>query len=88
MASQLRLSALKWPQEETSGVIVISVQVVPDEWGALEDRLHLSQAVYRQFPGDYLIACESEGKRLTRGSLKVFEKEPVLPSHLRETTKD
>lgn len=72
MASELRLSALKRPQEETSGVIVISVQVVPDERGALEDRLHLSQAVYRQFPGDYFTACESERKRLTRGSLKRF----------------
>lgn len=57
MAPQLRLSALERPQEETSGVIVISVQVVPDEGGALEDRLHLSQAVYRQFPGDDLTAC-------------------------------
>ena len=47
VAPQLRLSTLERPQEETSGVIVISVQIVPDEWGALEDRLHLSQAVYR-----------------------------------------
>ena len=75
MASQLRLSALKRPQEETSGVIVISVQVVPDERGALEDRLHLSQTVYRQFPGDDLTACgaESEEKRLTSGSLNTAE---------------
>lgn len=60
MAPQLRLSALKRPQEETSGVVVISMQVVPDERGALEDRLHLSQAVYRQFPRDDLAACGSE----------------------------
>lgn len=73
MVLQLRLSALKRPQEKTSRVIIISVQVVPDERGALEDRLQLCQAVYRQFPGDDLTACgaESEGKRLTSGNLKV-----------------
>ncbi|KAG7243245.1 hypothetical protein INR49_011684 [Caranx melampygus] len=47
VAPQLRLPTLERPQEETSGVIVVCVQVVPDEWGALEDRLHLSQAVHR-----------------------------------------
>ena len=57
MAPQLRLSALERPQEQTSGVVVISVKVVPDKRGALEDRLHLTQAVYRQFPGDDLTAC-------------------------------
>lgn len=57
MAPQLRLSALKRPEEETPGVVVVSVQVVPDERGALEDRLHLSQAVSGQFPGDDLTAC-------------------------------
>ena len=50
VAPQLRLSALKRPQEETSGVVVVRVQIVPDEGGALEDRLHLRQAVYRQLP--------------------------------------
>lgn len=57
MASKLRLSALERPQKETSRVIVISMQVVPDKRGTLEDRLHLSQAVYRQLPGDDLTAC-------------------------------
>lgn len=46
MASEFRLPALERPQEETSGVIVVGVQVVPDERGALKDRLHLSEAVY------------------------------------------
>lgn len=49
VALKLRLSTFEWPQEETSGVIVIGMQVVPDQRGALEDRLHLHQAVYRQF---------------------------------------
>ena len=73
MAPQLRLPAFKRPQEETSGVVVISVQVVPDERRALEDRFHLGQAVDRQLPGDDLSACvtEREGKGLTSGSLKV-----------------
>lgn len=54
---QLRISTLEGPQEEASGVVIVSVQVVPDERGALEDRLHLRQAVRRQFPGDDLTAC-------------------------------
>lgn len=45
VASKSRLPALKRAQEEAPGVIVVSVQVVPDEWGSLEDRLHLSEAV-------------------------------------------
>lgn len=57
MAPQPRLSALKGPQEEASGVIVIGMQIVPDERRPLEDRLDLSQAVYGQFPGDDLTAC-------------------------------
>lgn len=64
VALQLRLSALERPQEEAPGVIVVCVQVVPDEGRALEDRLHLCQAVYRQFPGDDFTACGgmSDGK--------------------------
>lgn len=45
MVPQLRLATLKGPQEEASGVVVIGVQIVPDKWGPLEDRLHLSQGV-------------------------------------------
>lgn len=45
MAPELRFSALERPQEEASGVVVVGVQVVPDERGALEDRLHLRQIV-------------------------------------------
>lgn len=63
VAPQLRLSTLERPQEETSGIVVISVQVVPDERGALEDRFHLSQAVYRKFPRDDLIACRTEREK-------------------------
>lgn len=57
MAPQPRLSALERPQEEASGVIVVGVQIVPDERRPLEDRLDLGQAVYRQFPGNDLTAC-------------------------------
>lgn len=45
MAPELRFSALERPQEEASGVIVIRMQVVPDERGALKDGLHLGQIV-------------------------------------------
>lgn len=74
MAPQLRLSALKGPQEETPGVIVISVQVVPDEWGALEDGLHLGQAIDGQLPGDDLTACgaEGEGNNVFKKAKNVF----------------
>lgn len=45
MAPELRFSALKGPQEEASGIVVVGMQVVPDERGALEDGLHLGQIV-------------------------------------------
>lgn len=45
VAPELRLSALERPQEEAPGVVVIGVQVVPDEGRALEDGLHLGQIV-------------------------------------------
>jgi len=57
VAPQLRLSALERPQEETPGVVVVRVQVVPDERRAPEDGLHLGQAVDGQLPGDDLTAC-------------------------------
>lgn len=42
---ELRFSALERAQEEAPGVVVVGVQVVPDERGTLEDGLHLSQIV-------------------------------------------
>lgn len=60
MVLKLRLSTLKGPQKQASGVIVICVQIVPDKWGALEDWLHLSQGFQWEFPGNDLTAC---GKR-------------------------
>lgn len=76
VALQLRLSALERPQEETPGVIVIGVQVVPDERRALQDRLHLRQAVCRQLPRDDLTACG------TKTGGEDFE----IQANLRETT--
>ncbi|TNN50501.1 hypothetical protein EYF80_039311 [Liparis tanakae] len=57
VAPQPGLPALEGPQEEAPGVVVVGVQVVPDERRALEDRLHLGQAVHGQLPGDDLAAC-------------------------------
>lgn len=56
VAPDLRLPAFERTQEQTSGVVVVGVQVVPDERRSLEDRLHLSQAVHRQLLGDDLTA--------------------------------
>lgn len=45
MVPELRFSALERPQEEAPGVVVVGVQVVPDERRTLKDGLHLCQIV-------------------------------------------
>lgn len=72
VVSNLWLPALEGSKEETSGVIVVGVQVVPDQRRALEDWLHLDQAVYREFPGDDFTAWE-DWREMLSGSPEVWE---------------
>lgn len=82
-APEPRLPVLERPQEETPRVVVIGVQVVPDQRRPLQDSFHLCQGVRAQFSGNDLVPCWQKGKSLssTSGGFNnsAFEKNHGIP---------